>query len=142
MCLIIDANRLSWAFSDEPPEDARPLLKWLLHGDGRVVYDEAFQQELGRVKSAHRVFLELTRSGRARFIKQVPTTPHLEFQSNDGHIIYLARASGARIVCTLDRDLMQDVRNRSLLDGPRGRIYQRIEHKALLHHDSSCSLPR
>ena len=47
--------------------------------------------------------------------------------SDDPHVVALAQLSGARLLYSNDTDLMQDFRNRNLIDRPRGRIYSTDE---------------
>jgi hypothetical protein len=61
--------------------------------------------------------------------------------SDDEHVVALARMSGARVVCTEDHALWHDVRDKKLLDRPRGRVYRTARHKPLLHHDPACRKP-
>jgi hypothetical protein len=52
--------------------------------------------------------------------------------SDDEHVIALARVSHARLLCTQDKLLMQDFKNRNLISGPRGKVYAESNHTALL----------
>ena len=51
--------------------------------------------------------------------------------SNDQHVIALAQAHGARVLCTRDAALMNDFRNRQILE-PRGRIYASRNHNNMI----------
>jgi hypothetical protein len=57
--------------------------------------------------------------------------------SNDGHIIAIARICGCRLLFSNDKDLHIDFRNKTLIDTPRGKIYQDSSHSHLL--DEACS---
>jgi len=61
-----------------------------------------------------------------------------ECTSNDSHVIALAVVSKARILCTQDGALMRDFKCAKLVKGPRGRVYRKCSHKALLRHHGSC----
>jgi hypothetical protein len=61
--------------------------------------------------------------------------------SDDEHLLALARVSGARVVCTEDHGVWIDMKNKELVDTPRGRVYRTAEHVSLLHHDSGCQKP-
>lgn len=84
--------------------------------------------ELDRIGRARRVLVELRRAGRA-----------IRVPDESLERIALAQVSGARVLCTDDHPLMQDFKNRELLSNPRGRVYQRAEHAALLGHTRACS---
>ena len=43
--------------------------------------------------------------------------------SDDPHVIALARISGARLLCSNDKDLQQDFGTKNLIDRPRGKVY-------------------
>ncbi|MDM8549089.1 hypothetical protein QUF72_03380 [Desulfobacterales bacterium HSG2] len=59
-------------------------------------------------------------------------------RSDDPHIIALARVSGVRTLCSHDKTLHKDFKNRELISDPRGSVYQNPEHMALLRHTRSC----
>ena len=130
MCIIVDADRLGIFLSDPIAEDAAPIHKWLKKGWGKLVYSTSgkFSTEVGG--SSKRRLAEHARAGRTTVI------PAREFQndeqqlrsnsavrSNDPHVLALARYSGARILYTGDGRLMQDFKNKRLIDEPRGKIY-------------------
>ena len=145
MCLIVDANLASAVFSGSPESDFAPILDWLNERDGCLVYGGHLATELARVEKPRRYLLALLRAGRAR---QVPDEQVAEEQaavsatglcrSNDPHVIALALVSGARTLCTRDRDLQRDFRNHHLVSKPRGSIYLRQDQARLLRHTTTC----
>lgn len=143
MCLIVDADRAHVLFSQPDSEDAVPIWDWLRR-DGILVYGGRLANELGKVGSARRLLVELTRSGRAMLENAglVEEQEELlratgECSSNDKHVLALARISGARVLFTNDRMLMRDFCNPRLLK-PKGKIYKRAEHRDLLVHRPGC----
>ena len=60
-------------------------------------------------------------------------------RSDDAHVLALARASGARLLYTADRDLMADFKDRSFVADPRGRIYSGAANANLLTR-SVCAM--
>lgn len=42
--------------------------------------------------------------------------------SNDAHVLALARASGARILCSNDNPLIQDFKNPAIIGNPAGKV--------------------
>jgi len=145
MCLIVDANLAGIVFSSPPHPDFVPVLDWLEKRDGCLIVGGHLGTELAHLEKARRFLLALLRAGRA---KQIPAeqvareeaavqeTGHC--QSNDGHVIALARVSGARTLCTHDKELQKDFKNQQLIAKPRGSIYQQKSHKRLLRHTGSC----
>ena len=61
-------------------------------------------------------------------------------QSDDSHVIALARASGARLLYTGDTALIADFKDKRLIDKPRGRIYSGAANSDLLTR-STCHRP-
>ena len=145
MCVIVDANLASRIFAQPAEEDFAPVIEWLISGEGGLVIGGKLASELGRLGNPRRLVLALLRAGRARQIPAPVVQVEEEWvaetglcRSNDLHVVALARVSGARTLCTLDRALQRDFRNPQLVAGPRGSIYQRREHVPLLRHTSSC----
>jgi len=62
---------------------------------------------------------------------EVDIVSKLRLKSDDGHLIALARESGARVVATQDKDLIKDLKNTDLLK-PRGKILGSDKHLRLL----------
>jgi predicted nucleic acid-binding protein len=144
MCLIVDANLASLVFGDHP--DFVPVRDWLQQRDGCLIVGGHLADELSRVEKARRFVLQLLRAGIARQVSaeevareeaEVAATGLCE--SNDSHVVALARVSGARTLCTHDRALQRDFGHPRLIIKPRGKIYQRPAHAKLLRHTpSSC----
>jgi hypothetical protein len=145
MCLIVDANLAGLVFRSPPDPDFVPVLDWLLERDGCLIVGGHLGTELALVEKAQRFLIALLRAGRAKRIPDaavsqeeatVLETGHCE--SNDAHVIALARVSGARTLCTHDKTLQRDFRNPRLIAKPRGSVYQRRAHARLLRHTPSC----
>jgi hypothetical protein len=146
MCLVIDANRAGVFFGQPGSEAAAPIWAWLKK-DGVLVYGGRLAAELGKLAVARKLLLELNRAGRAVLednarveVAESEIRKAGGFESNDPHVLALARVSGARVLYTDDDTLMADFRNPRLLK-PKGRIYQRAEHSHLLVHRPGCRKP-
>ncbi len=100
----------------------------------RLVYDgRSFQWQ----HALRRKILELERAARAiqisaQEIDRETRKVERYCRSNDSEVIGLARASGARLLCSLDQDLCRDFKNRKLLSNPPGKIYGNRAHNHLL----------
>jgi hypothetical protein len=149
VCVIIDANLAFCIFTPVPEDDFRPVFDWLHSPDknGCVVYGGKLANELSNRTASRRYLLELLRAGRARLIpddivqsEEGDLTRSGLCQSNDPHVIALARVSGARTLCSHDQKLHQDFRNSKLVSKPRGRVYQNPTHTSLLRHDPCCTI--
>ena len=146
MCVIVDANFAAELFGGSGTERAQPILRWVSDPkhDGCLVYGGQLAAELKRVASAVRFLNQLNRAGRARFLPDRDVDPEerkvreLGLKSDDPHVLGLARASGARTLCTEDRALQRDFKNPALITKPRGSIYSKPEHTRLLRHTTSC----
>jgi len=151
MCLIVDANRFGDVLSTPPKAAYVRLIDWLISpkGVGIVVFGGTkFRREIAFSEKARRWYVNLQRAGRAKSIDDAIVDAEERAvrnrdicESDDEHIIALARKSGARVVCTEDQLLWRDVKNAKLLTRPRGRIYRKRKHARLLHHDRNCQRP-
>lgn len=64
-----------------------------------------------------------------------------QLRSNDPHILALARASGARLLYTADKDLIADFKNPRIVSRPRGKVYSGAANARLLA-GASCGSRR
>jgi len=148
MCLIVDANLASLVFGESLHDDFRPIIDWLTspNKNGKLVVGGHLAVELNRIGRARRFIRSLQQAGRARFIPEDVTrqeTVRLSSmcESDDPHVIALAKISGARLLCSHDRALHRDFTNPDLISNPRGHIYQTSEHEHLLRlygHTQAC----
>jgi predicted nucleic acid-binding protein len=145
MCIIVDANVASRVFAVPREDDFSPLWDWIENNNGKMVFGGKHGVELRRVGRVARRLTELWRAGLAvqvgdsdisREEKKLPKAP--QRKSDDPHILALARASGARILCTNDGDLEADFKNLELVPRPKGKIYKSVGHTGLLGHNSIC----
>jgi len=138
MCIIIDANRLGEFLGEPVSADAAPIHRWLNRGRGTVVYstEGEFHSEIG--SSARTKLAEYVRAGKAILVpsehyrEDVRTLQGLPIRSDDAHVLALARASGARLLYTADRNLAADFKDRRFVNRPRGKVYTRAANAALL----------
>ena len=146
MCIIVDADRIGRFLRDPTDDDSEPIRRWIDRGGGVVVYatEERFRKEI--VRSAKDRLAEYVRAGKARHIaierfgEDVKELRHSgRLRSNDAHVLALARASGARLLYTGDTSLMDDFRDKALIDKPRGRIYSGAANRNLLTR-STCRM--
>lgn len=146
MCAIVDANAGSRFFSDPVDPELQPLWEWIASGRGILVAGGQLLEELSEIGDARRLLRNWERLKLAHFIPNEDVEAEsavIEAQcvSNDAHVIALARLSGARRLCSSDRQLHQDFVNPDLINNPRGRVYQyRSQAANLLNHEGSCPL--
>jgi len=143
MCLVVDTDRAHIIFGTPFSDAARPIWRWLKR-DGILVYGGRLASEVERLHSTRRLLAELYRSGKA-ILEDAAAVRREEqrylaegnLRSNDPHVLALARVSGARVLFTGDQLLIKDFCNPRHLR-PKGKVYQRSEHKRLLRHRRGC----
>jgi hypothetical protein len=148
VCIIIDVNVAPRVLLQEDPE-FEPVSSRLFSKKPqlRVAYGGLLQRELFENGGIRQVLRELDTAGRAsvvpeqRIKEEEQTVRNLDLcVSNDVHIIALARAASARVLISLDRDLHQDFTNPSIINNPRGKVYQNPRHAKLLN--KPCKTPK
>ena len=146
MCAIIDANVSPEVFGDDRTPRGKILYTWLTRGRaGRLVVGGKLLRELSQYGKFKVWLNEAISAGRARLIRDAVVDAEADSiraaqncQSNDHHVIALARVSGARLLFTNDRNLEKDFKNRSLIPDPRGKIYKAPDHRQLLNQHDLC----
>ena len=152
MCVIIDTNIASAVFGKDGPESTKKLydqiqsktLKFVVGGllTSELSYQGVIQQEIQAGNC-----ISIDKAKIAEELKQISKTNY--FASNDQHIIALARVSGARLLCSHDKALHEDFKNKELINNPRGNIYPASEpadqqfkkkHRDLLNRTDLCSI--
>jgi hypothetical protein len=142
MCLIIDNNvRGKVLLHDDP--DYLPVTNALFDHKNLMVYGGKLRREYFQSNKIKRIVLRLDQAGIAKAIKESLVDNEAQAvvgldicRSDDEHIIALARVSGARLLCSEDQDLHADFGNRTLINTPRGKIYQNQGHIGVLN--SNC----
>ena len=114
MCAIVDANVASEVFGPRPSPAGDGFLGWVVRG-GRLVAGGKHLRELERSTPRFREWAgQAVSAGRLRLVEKKPVEQETErlrvngvCQSNDEHVIALARVSGARLLYSNDVDLQQ-----------------------------------
>lgn len=143
MCMIVDMNVAHRVLLRTDDPDFQPIHKSLFDDQkirGRLAYGGELLREYSRNNKVRRLVALLDRAGRATRIPDVPVDDETNRLirsnaciSNDAHIIALARVSHVRLLCSHDQDLHQDFTNKSLVDRPRGKVYQYAAHEPLIN---------
>jgi len=143
MCVIVDAD-VSVRVLLEVDDPDYGLMRRALFGDAipraRIVYGgKLLTVEYKRSARILGAIAALDRAGRAR---RVPDELVNEIEaivcaegacvSQDTHVVALARASRARLLCTMDGALSTDFTNPAVVNAPRGKVYTRHAHLQLL----------
>ena len=133
MCVILDADSVGLVFGTNPSPAGRDLLDWLerphtTRPRPRLVVGGRLMRELTRNGIFEKWAETATQDGRVRrfpdidIAEEESALPSNRCRSNDRHVIALARASGARILCSNDGDLRDDFRDLKLVPRPQGRL--------------------
>lgn len=113
MCLVLDANAFSLCFdaSNAAHSDFRPVLDWLVHGKGKLVYGgNKYKKELKDAGKYLRFFVALNRAGKTVCLddtsvdeieKEVRDIEPSE-KFDDPHLIAIILKSKCNIICTKD----------------------------------------
>ena len=139
MCIIVDASRMG-DFINPKHQDSAPIRNWL-QNRGRLVFSTGgrFTEEVGKSKKYKQKLVEYLRSGRAELIpcerfasdEDILKNSNL-LNSNDPHVLALARHTGTRLLYTGDFKLIQDFKNNKVINKPRGKVYSNLTNANLL----------
>lgn len=122
MCVrtIIDAN----LFGELSSDSVRTLRRWVERKDGVLVYSDGGQYgaELKKSRKTLALFRAYRQRGSAllvpdsRVAEENSRIAALDLQSDDPHLVALARASRTLVLCTSDTRLMRDFLDRDALE--------------------------
>ena len=155
MCAIIDNDVSHQAFGRRKTPAGMFFLKRLNKRKvGALVAGGKLFSELSQNAEFSSVFNGMVQAGRARRIpdKDVDAEEDairaegVHMKSNDIHVLALARVSGARLLFTNDGNLQDDFRDRRIIRGTQGRVYNTQDpyhtvtktHRALLNRTDLC----
>ena len=138
MCLIVDANLCSILFKKTADKSYGELREAIFANRLLLVHGGKLTQEYHRA-GVLKVIASLSQSGKAFRVSDKLIDAQLlkingRCTSNDEHVIALARADRRRahVLCTDDRALLIDFKNKELIDNPRGTIYSPTRHRQSL----------
>lgn len=155
MCVILDNDVCHEIVGPNSTAVGEYLRKWLTSGKSKLVIGGQLRRELSKNGPVLQWLAQALNSGIAETFSDGPIDDLARrirgaCESNDSHVIALARISGARLLFTRDRALMKDFKNTQLLGGRvKGRIYTsdevrpglRDSHRQLLRQRDLCETP-
>lgn len=155
MCGIVDANVANEVFGDDRPPAGRRFFDWLSSPRGQLVVGGELRRELSRSHTFVRWLGNAIRYGRARTMADGDVEARTEdlrrreiCRSDDEHVLALALVSGARLLYTNDAALIEDFKNREIVQNPAGKIYTTTRnnrvtaaHRRLLADRTLCRGP-
>jgi hypothetical protein len=144
MCVIIDANVAHTIRSAPPDPDAVPLVQRILARRVGVVSGGRNAEELYRAGLGD-FLITLARAGvlstvgrEELEVEERRLREEGRCQSDDHHVLALARLSGARLLYSRDQGLHSDFKNQQIIANPRGKIYSSPKHVRLLQGAGLC----
>ena len=157
MCAIVDANAVSEVFGSSLPPAGEKFLEWLKKGSGRLMVGGKLLEELeGSSEGFRKEAQQLLLAGKMSIVNKSEVDARTEqiqsegaIRSDDPHVLALAQVSGARLLYSNDKDLLDDFRDKKLIDNPLGKVYStdkkknpnkefRSAHKKLLGRRDLC----
>jgi hypothetical protein len=145
VCVIVDNDVVSRVLLHSDDSDYRVMHRALFgrrRPYARIVYGGKLAREYAKSEKIRRAIAVLDRAARARVVSDDAIAHQAQWaeasgfvRSNDAHVIGLARASGARILCSEDALLRDDFRDRRLVPAPRGRIFSNDGHAHMIRAD-------
>lgn len=136
MCAIVDANVAHQVFGENRPSAGVEFFRWISSGTGSLVIGGKLREELNKISSFKKWQEEAIRSGRVISAEDnivLAEAKNLNnnglCQSDDEHVIALARLSGARLLYSNDDKLQTDFKNKQLIDKPRGSVYSTLRNQ-------------
>lgn len=144
MCLLVDANKVSSILQED--QDSKPILEWLESPGSHIVLGGTkLRNEYQRHSRFLQFLNELARAGKVKIANDDRVDREQQaivaagiLVSDDPHIIALARISGCRLIYSADISLHDDFKNPRILT-PKGKVYQRSNHKRLLRSAPPCN---
>ncbi len=143
MCIIVDANVISRVLLRPLDPDFAPVNARLFAASGRItklVYGgKKLREEYHRVRSVVGIISQLDRLGRIRIVpdgeidaEEKSLIEGGDCESDDEHILAVARIAHVRVLVSHDQELHSDFKNHKFLSSPRGRVYQNADHTHVL----------
>ena len=136
MCAIVDANAAHQVFGENRSSAGVEFFHWISFGTGSLVIGGKLRKELNRMSSFKEWQKEAILSGRVILAEDnmvLAEAMNLSdsglCQSNDAHVIALARLSGARLLFSNDSKLQRDFKDKKLIDQPRGSVYSTLKDR-------------
>ena len=137
MCVIVDNDVRDEVFGGAGSEAGKYLFDWLSDGRGKLAVGGKLRRELSGSSRFVRWMKTAQLVGRVVSVEDERVDRESDLilegglcESNDPHVLALARVSGSRLLFTNDRRLQKDFRNQRIIRRPRGVVYTtRVDKK-------------
>ena len=158
MCAILDNSARDEVFGTTPTDRGLRFLKWINEGRSRLALGGRLENELkgGGVQPGSNEFNNwlATAEASGRVIRPngdvEAETRSIESatdyrgrrvcESDDPHVLALAKLTGARLLFSRDDALIQDFQNNRILNQPRGKVYPHENFNEFLNHRRNRNL--
>lgn len=138
MCAIVDAQVSHEVFGANPSLAGAEFFAWINRKSGRLVaggklWDELMNSGDGFRRWASQALLA------GRLIKLSSTEVNKmserieaeeEIESDDPHVLAVARIGDARLLFSNDQPLHKDFKNKELINNPEGKVYSTLRNKS------------
>ena len=139
MCAIVDASVIGEVFGRARSRTpaAQKFFEWLNAGTGILVIGGKLRSELERSKAFRGWALTAIQTGKLVSINDDSVNTRAgqlrEFirKQDDPHVIALAQISGARLLYSNDRGLIQHFKDEQFISCPQGSIYTTLTPESL-----------
>ena len=138
MCAIVDNDVRDEVFGGAGSEAGKYLFDWLTDGPGKLAVGGKLRRELSGSNNFVRWMKRAQLFGRVISVEDTCVDRESDLirkeglcESNDSHVLALARVSRTRLLFTNDRRLQKDFRNPQIVGRPRGMIYTTLIDKKL-----------
>lgn len=152
VCAILDANVAHEVFSKNGTPAGKAFFERISTGSLRLVVGGKLLEELQANNSCREWILQASLAGLVRTVNAQAVDSEStnlsragSCESNDLHVIALARLSRARLLYSNDLTLHRDFKNRTLINNPNGKVYSthtggqlRQAHRGLLGQTDLC----
>ena len=152
MCAILDANVVHEVFGSNRPGAGAAFFNWINTGTGNLVASGKLFKELNFNLNFRTWWQQAILAGKIRIVNEDNVNTKSEAlqnevtcRSDDLHVIALAQVSGSRLLYSKDNNLQKDFKDKTLIDGPRGKVYSTLKdqsftnsHRRLLHRKDLC----
>ena len=155
MCIVIDTNTFAAVFDRESQNhnDFRPVLDWIVYGNGKIVYGGTkYKEELRRARKFLGIISQLSKVSKVKEIPEAAVDArqrevesmvvHPDF--DDPHLVAIIGVSGCRLICTGDFRAYRFLKSKSFYPKhvERPKIYRNAANQDLLCDDNIAEICR
>lgn len=147
MCAIVDNDVRDEVFGGARSEAGRYLFDWLTDGRGKLAVGGKLRRELSGSSSFVRWMKVAQLAGRVVSVEDGRVDQESDrilqeglCESNDPHVLALARVSRSRLLFTNDQRLQKDFRNPQIIGRPEASSIPRASTRNSRASMSTCSV--